>query len=60
MVFISFQHRTYAHIFDAAKQDWFSVASILEHLICTLKIQIANINTMLPLWKSLVITHGHK
>lgn len=46
MVFIPFQHRTYACIFDAAKQDWFSVASILEHLICTMKIQIPNIKTV--------------
>lgn len=36
----SLQHRTYAHLFDQVKQDWFAVVSILEHTLKTLKNQL--------------------
>ena len=36
----SLQHRTYAHLFDQVKQDWFAVVSILEHTLKTLENQL--------------------
>ena len=44
--FLNFQHRTYAHIFDSVKQDWFAVASVLENLLSTLKKQLPKIKTV--------------
>nr|XP_022310036.1 uncharacterized protein LOC111115550 isoform X2 [Crassostrea virginica] len=37
------RHRTYTHIFESAKQDWFCVASILEHTLHTIRQQMPHI-----------------
>lgn len=38
------QHRTYTHILDTVKQDYYAVASVLEHTLKTMKLQIPAIN----------------
>ncbi|XP_076080552.1 uncharacterized protein LOC143051543 [Mytilus galloprovincialis] len=38
--------RTYTHTMDAVKQDWVAVASVLEHTLRTIKIQLPRINTV--------------
>ncbi|CAG2210475.1 unnamed protein product [Mytilus edulis] len=35
------KHRTYTHIFDQVKQDWFAVVSVLEHTLNTVKKQLS-------------------
>ncbi|XP_062571575.1 uncharacterized protein LOC134233610 [Saccostrea cucullata] len=35
----SLKHKTFTHIFGAVKQDWFAVASALEHILQTLRVQ---------------------
>ena len=35
---------SYVHLFDSSTQDWFSVASILENLLSTIKSGMANIS----------------
>ena len=35
---------SYVHLFDSSTQDWFSVASILENLLSTIKSSMANIS----------------
>lgn len=42
---VSFQHRTYVHVFDFVRQDWFGVVSILEHTLITLKSQLPELTT---------------
>lgn len=37
------KHRTYVHLFDFVKQDWFAVASVLEHTLTTIKEQMPGI-----------------
>ncbi|XP_063436491.1 uncharacterized protein LOC134717922 [Mytilus trossulus] len=39
------KHRTYTHIFDQVKQDWFAVVSVLEHTLRTVKKQLPCITT---------------
>ena len=39
-----FQHWTFTHIMQSCKQDWFAVASILEHTLVTMKSQLPHIN----------------
>lgn len=39
------QHRTYTHIFDQVKQDWFAVVSVLEHTLRTVMKQLPCITT---------------
>ncbi|CAG2245172.1 unnamed protein product [Mytilus edulis] len=38
-------HRTYVHVFDFVRQDWFAVVSILEHTLITLKSQLLELTT---------------
>ena len=38
-----FQTRTYIHLFDECTQNWFAVASIIEHTLTTLKVANPNI-----------------
>ena len=38
-----FQSRTYIHLFDECTQNWFAVASIIEHTLTTLKVANPNI-----------------
>ena len=33
------QHSTWVHIFESGKQDWFTVASILEDTLAAIKLQ---------------------
>ena len=35
---------TFVHVFDSCTQDWFSVASILEHLLVTIKQEHSAVN----------------
>ncbi|CAC5417586.1 unnamed protein product [Mytilus coruscus] len=37
------QHKTYVHLFDGVRQDWFAVASIIENTLMTIKKQMPNI-----------------
>ncbi|VDI58240.1 Hypothetical predicted protein, partial [Mytilus galloprovincialis] len=37
------QHKTYVHLFDGVRQDWFAVASIIENTVMTIKKQMPNI-----------------
>ncbi|CAG2245178.1 unnamed protein product [Mytilus edulis] len=39
------KHRTYIHVFDFVRQDWFAVVSILEHTLITLKSQLPELTT---------------
>lgn len=34
-----FQHITFVHVMDSVKQDWYSVACILQHVLSSLKTQ---------------------
>ena len=34
---------TFVHVFDTCTQDWFSVVSILEHLLSTIKEEHKNV-----------------
>ncbi|CAC5362821.1 unnamed protein product [Mytilus coruscus] len=36
-------HKTYVHLFDGVRQDWFAVASIIENTLMTIKKQMPNI-----------------
>ena len=36
---------TFVHVFDTCTQDWFSVVSILEHLLSTIKEEHKNVST---------------
>ncbi|CAC5370197.1 unnamed protein product [Mytilus coruscus] len=37
------KHRTFVHIIDSAKQDWYSVSSLLLHALTTIKRQLPEI-----------------
>ncbi|CAC5421285.1 unnamed protein product [Mytilus coruscus] len=37
------KHRTFVHIMDSAKQDWYSVSSLLLHALTTIKQQLPEI-----------------
>lgn len=39
------KHWTYTHLMDNVKQDWFAVASILEHTLITVKSQLPAVDT---------------
>ncbi|VDI74407.1 Hypothetical predicted protein, partial [Mytilus galloprovincialis] len=39
----SLKHRTFTHLFGTVKQDWFAVASALEHTLNTIKEQMPQI-----------------
>ncbi|CAC5390370.1 unnamed protein product [Mytilus coruscus] len=39
-------HRTFVHIMDSAKQDWYSVSSLLLHALTTIKQQLPEIKEM--------------
>ncbi|VDI84004.1 Hypothetical predicted protein [Mytilus galloprovincialis] len=36
-------HRTYTHVLDAVRQDWFAVVSLLEHTLMAIKQQLPDI-----------------
>lgn len=36
-------HLTFTHVFEAVKQDWFCVASVLEHVISAIKEQLLQV-----------------
>ena len=38
-----FQHRTFAHLMDGVKQDWMTVACLLEDTLHHIKMQLPNI-----------------
>ncbi|XP_062590554.1 uncharacterized protein LOC134252133 [Saccostrea cucullata] len=42
----SISHRTFTHVFDGVKQDWFCVASLLEDAICAIKDQLPHIQNI--------------
>ncbi|CAC5368605.1 unnamed protein product [Mytilus coruscus] len=42
----SFTHRTFTHVLENVKQDWFAVASLLEHVLQTVKIQLPQVTDM--------------
>ncbi|CAG2213538.1 unnamed protein product [Mytilus edulis] len=39
-------HRTFTHVLENVKQDWFAVASLLEHVLQTVKIQLPQVTDM--------------
>ena len=39
----SLQHRTFTHVPENVKQDWFAVASLLEHVLQTIKVQLPHV-----------------
>ncbi|CAC5416082.1 unnamed protein product [Mytilus coruscus] len=39
-------HRTFTHVLENVKQDWFAVASLLEHVLQTGKIQLPQVTDM--------------
>ncbi|CAC5388049.1 unnamed protein product [Mytilus coruscus] len=39
------QHRTYVHVMDGVKQDWYSVACMLQHVLLALKKQQPTVTT---------------
>ncbi|CAC5413696.1 unnamed protein product [Mytilus coruscus] len=39
-------HRTYVHTIESAKQDWYSVTSVIEHTLKTIKDQMPNIKSV--------------
>ena len=43
MFHIVFQHRTFTHVLNAVKQDWFAVASLLENTLKTIHEQLPHI-----------------
>ncbi|CAG2209469.1 unnamed protein product [Mytilus edulis] len=40
------KHRTYVHTIESAKQDWYSVTSVIEHTLKTIKDQMPNIKSV--------------
>ena len=42
--YYDFQTRTFIHLFDECKQNWFSVASIIENVLTTMKRQESRLN----------------
>jgi len=44
-MFLYLQHRTYVHIFDFVRQDWFAVVSILEQTLITIRNQVPQLTT---------------
>ncbi|CAG2186092.1 unnamed protein product [Mytilus edulis] len=40
------EHRTYVHTIESAKQDWYSVTSVIEHTLKTIKDQMPNIKSV--------------
>ena len=39
----SLQYRTFTHVVENVKQDWFAVASLLEHVLQTIKVQLPHV-----------------
>ena len=39
---------TVVHVFDSCTQDWFSVASIVEHVLCVIKMGDHSITKIFP------------
>ena len=44
LYYYDFQTRTYIHLFDECSQNWFSVASIIEDSLTTIKRQESRLN----------------
>ena len=40
---IFFQHKTFVHLFDSVRQDWFAVASVLENVLLEVRIMFPDI-----------------
>lgn len=39
----SLKHKTFNHIFGAVRQDWFAVASAIEHILKSIRVQMPGI-----------------
>ncbi|CAC5393144.1 unnamed protein product [Mytilus coruscus] len=43
---LTLKHRTYVHTIESAKQDWYSITSVIEHTLKTIKDQMPNIKSV--------------
>lgn len=44
VLFFIFQHRTFTHVMDMVKQDYYAVASLLEHVLASLRVQLPEVD----------------